>query len=370
MVKETYRNVQDGVRKRAGALRLHSLLVQDSLRKDLPKHQKPFFGALALPGNFRLLKNGDFDLQKLIEPTNGNRYRLYSSFLYSMLKNEMGRQILGGVSPSLYEPGFMGWNSAIHTLLSNPEFFTSFVKNTELSQQAVNPEAVPAIGIVINRLFQADQPLRIFDFGCGQNLDLPALQTKETMIRNRFKPPEELSSFDRAVNVVEAVGVDKNEASDIEWTKICTTQHYKDRGMIGDKVAILDELVGIRDAAKNVRFLKQSVTDFVPENPADVVMTKWMRYQTPDDSLGTINQAVLNSLREGGYWISVGEEEKLRDRQAGRRYDFKTDQIWAWQKRGQELIPLSSGPLMTISYGRIVDFDKAFFSQLAQTSSK
>jgi hypothetical protein len=361
---ELFRKSSEGAKRKLGLFHLHALLLQDSFHKEIPHHQQVFFRALAFPNNFKLLHD-DLKLDKLVAKGHGNRYRLYSAFLYTMLRSEKGRVLLAGENPNLHSPDLMTWNANINSLLSDVEFSHSFVENTELSQQAIYPEAVPALRLIINRLNPDDKGLRIFDFGCGQNFDLPALKTEKTSISDQFRVPNGLNAYNRKVNLEEGVGMDSNQAMDVEWTKICTTQHYKDRKMVGPKIAAIDELAEIKAASQNVQFLKQSIFDFVPQQQGDVVLTKWMRYQIDDQDM--VKQAVLRALKEGGYWISVGEEDKFKSRLVGKKYDFSVDEVWIWQKKDGKLVHAGSNPnipkpIVTLSYGAVKNFDIDFFS--------
>ncbi|MCL4363811.1 hypothetical protein M1328_01070 [Patescibacteria group bacterium] len=362
-MQEYYRNGNEALKRQLGLLRLRFLLTKDSLTSDIPNRQRVFFRSLAAPANFKLLPE-NMGIAKMIG-SSGNRYRLYSSFLYSMLKSDEGKRFLGGRNPSLFNPDFSSWNSIINTLLSSDKFSEVFSQTTLINQQAIYPESVPSIRIIINKLFPRDKNLIVYDFGCGQNFDLPAMAAEKTAIDNDFSAPYELRKYDRRISLGKGIGVDSNAADDIDWTKICTCQHYKDLNMVMNKIAAIDELTKMRDSAGNVERVKESVLDFKPGQQGDVVITKWMRYQIDDQKL--IMDAVLRTLNEGGYWISVGEEEKLKARREGKKYDFRSDQIWVWQKKGDRLVPISSNPkkprqLMTISKGKIVNFDKKFFT--------
>ncbi|MFZ6034895.1 MAG: hypothetical protein ACOYUB_01975 [Patescibacteria group bacterium] len=358
MLEEHSRQRNEGAKRAFGLLRLRSLLIRDSTNKEIPSHQRPFYRALSKSTNFNQLPK-DLNLDKIVAPGHGNRYRLYSAFLYSMLKTEKGRELLGQENPSLYSPGFNGWEFVIHRLLTDDEFARTFIKSTELSQQAIYPEAVFGLRVIINKLNPDNMPLRVFDFGCGQNFDLPVMQVKETAISNHFNPPEQLQQYNRPVNLSSGIGIDSNQAADIEWTKICTTQHYKDRKMVKPKLDTIDELARIRNEASNVHFLHQSIFDFKPVEQGDFVLTKWMRYQMEDQD--AVKKIIFDSLKDGGYWISVGEVEKLKAREKGKKYDFKFDEVWVWRKEGDRFVPVTSGPLMTLSYGKVVNFNKNLF---------
>ena len=373
MIREQYRQSNKELHRKLDTFHLHSLLIQDSLpipdyfKKKIPGNQRVFFKALAIPDNFRLLPK-DMNTDKLIAKGHGNRYRLYSSFLYTMLHSEKGRQFLSGEHPSLYRPDFNTWRSTINNLLSDDEFSHSFKQNIELNQQMIDPEAVHSIRIIVNSLNPEGKSLTIFDFGCGPNFDIPAMQTDKTAITDKFQTPDELKKYNKRVSISEGIGVDSNPA-DLDWTRICTIQHIDNIKMIKWKSAVIDELVRIKASAQNVHILRQSILNFTPEKQGDVVITKWMRYQIDDQNV--VKEAVLRTLNEDGYWISVGEEEKLKARSEGKKYDFDSDEIWVWQKKNGRLIPVCSvpnkpRPLMKISgkvidNGKIEDFDRDFF---------
>lgn len=253
------------------------------------------------------------------------------------------------------------WNVVLKGLFTNNSILEVFKKGMEMYMQSMNVFLTIPVRLLLNRLFQKRKKLKGYDFGCGLHIDLPILAS-DYLWPNYCFPPTKIQDYNYPVPISQGIGIDCNPAN-LEWVKTCTSALAltKEQANVIDRE--LDCLVNLRaDNLEKFPSFQVNIFKFTPRILADFVLTKKMRYQHGEDKQILIKELINVSLKNGGYWITVAEENYFTDGHT--KYFEKTnDEIWVYQKQNDKLILLCDHPLIKVSRcsGEISYYDAAFF---------
>jgi len=277
----------------------------------------------------------------------------YSSFIFVLKSTDTGKQYMirnnFNIDTSLIEE----WAQALLFLFEDSMTKKAFQCCTEKRMQSLFPELAIPVRLILNRLFDRDTRLFGYDFGCGLNFDLPLLASDYLPYGYRL-PKNSIKKFNYPVNIDKAIGIDLQEP-DIEWARVCSSPVIE---------RDIPTYIRLRDSYPNrFVFQKGDILDFLPENPADFVITKRMRYQFLKKDQRKIKKSIFKSLRNGGYWITVGEEDYFK-KQYSHYLWSENSEVWIYQKSGRGLIKIGNKPAIEYSQKnrQITDFDIDFFN--------
>jgi len=321
-----------------------------------PRHK--FFKALIDPSLLALFissiglrtKNEYFDEWQCMQ----DFLRYYSSLIFTLKTTKQGNKYIVSHNFDIHKASSIKWGNAIKALLGNFEMKKVFIKCAQKRMQSLFPELTTPIRLILNRLFQDKKELFGYDFGCGLNIDLPLLVT--SYLPYRYKIPHELKRYDHPVHIEKAIGVDIHKP-DLEWAKVCSSSEVN---------RDINKYIRLSSSFPNpdsFAFKQSDIFKFRPDYLADFIITKRMRYQFLEKDQSKIIASISRSLRIGGYWITVGEEDYFSKPNLSYFQSTKSE-IWVYQNKTKGLLKITSHPVIEFSQKsrQIVDFNKQFFS--------
>lgn len=321
-----------------------------------PRHT--FFKALMNPNLLALFissiglqaKNEHFDEWQCMQ----DFLRYYSSFIFTLKTTKSGNEYMASHRFSIHKSSSIQWGKAIKASLGHLEMKKVFIKCAQKRMQSLFPELTIPVRLILNRLFQDKKELFGYDFGCGLNIDLPLLAT--SYLPYRYKMPHELKKYDHSVHIGKATGIDIHKP-DLEWAKVCSSSEVN---------RDINNYIRLSSSFPNpdsFAFKQSDIFRFRPDYLADFIITKRMRYQFLEKDQSKIIASISRSLRTGGYWITVGEEDYFSKPNLS-YFQSEKSEIWVYQKKPKGLLKITNQPVVEFSQKsrQIVDFNKKFFN--------
>lgn len=332
-------------------------------RKDQPLSPKQrFFIALAKPETFsRFLGIVDLNKKQSLFFDESQFIHYYSAFVYALRTTEEGRKFMQSQEFDLFDSREKQWDAALNLAFTNPHVLEEFRNSTERHMQTTFTRLAIPVRLILNRLFENKGEITGYDFGCGLHIDLPALASDYVPDGYHF-PPNDIQRYNMPVAISCGYGLDLNPAN-IDWVRACTSALQPTAEKAAGIDQELEQLIGLRTTqSKRYPLVSGNLFEFTPKEPVDFVITKKMRYQHKEDNQAAIKDSISRTLREGGYWITVAEENYFRDGHV-EYLRSEEEEIWVYQKRDGKLVRLTDYPVVEVSKktSEISGFDTRFF---------
>lgn len=280
----------------------------------------------------------------------------FAAFNYALRTTAQGKQLAARVGFDPFGSSAEVWKSTVDAVFVDEQILNEFKLSLDRKMQSSAPHLASPVKLILNKLFVGKTDLIGYDFGCGLHIDLPFIASDLSQIRVD-KP---LNKYNHPVSITKGIGVDLHPANE-EWVRVCTALFARNAVEAAKVDAEFSQLVKLRESQPAAYpTIRASILDFEPAEQSDFLLTKRMRYQYNADDQENIKKSIFRALKDGGYWITVAEEEYIpyyTDR------GLKEDNIWVYQKKGDQLVRLTEKPVIGIerSSGKISSFDQNFF---------